>query len=272
MGVLNVTPDSFSDGGQFNSMDAALSRVESMIASGAAIIDIGGESTRPGAKKVSIQEEVDRVCPVLEQVRARFDTIVSVDTSSPGLMSEAIRLGAGMINDVRAFSREGAVQAVMDSASGKGVALCVMHMQGDPASMQKNPSYTSVVEDVLQYLTARIDVLVKAGVSDSRIVLDPGFGFGKSLAHNLDLLNQVHTFCSQGYPVLIGLSRKSMLGAILDKPADQRLMGSIVGAVVAAYQGASIIRVHDVEESRQAMMVVNALRQRLAQHGESDGS
>ncbi len=255
MGVLNVTPDSFSDGGQFTTLDRALYQVEAMIDAGADIIDIGGESTRPGAAKVGEQEEMERVCPVLEQVLSRFDVLVSIDTSTPALMRETIKLGAGMINDVRAFTREGALEAVAD----QDVALCIMHMQGDPQTMQNRPRYASVLDEVKAFLGERVEVLSRAGVAADRIVLDPGFGFGKSLEHNLQLLNHISDFCRMGYPVLVGLSRKSMLGAILNKEVDERMFGSIAGAVIAAYQGAKILRVHDVEETKDAMKVVDAL-------------
>lgn len=255
MGVLNVTPDSFSDGGRFDSLDAAVAQASGMLLDGATIIDVGGESTRPGAAKVSVQEELDRVCPVVEKIMSELDVIVSVDTSTPEVMRAALNLGAGMINDVRAFERPGAIDAVAET----NAMLCVMHMQGDPQTMQENPNYTSVVEDVCAYLDSRAAVLQENGVSSERIVMDPGFGFGKALEHNLALLNQLHKIADRGYVVLAGLSRKSMLGAILDKPVDQRLQGSVAAAVIAAYQGAKIIRVHDVAETVDALKVVDAL-------------
>lgn len=255
MGVLNVTPDSFSDGGEFVSLDTAIAQTDLMIQSGATIIDVGGESTRPGAEAISLQQELDRVCPVVEQMCAQFDTIVSVDTSAPEVMSEAIRLGAGMINDVRAFSRDGAIDAVCDSS----VALCVMHMKGDPESMQKGPVYHSVVDEVTSFLSKRAELLISSGVDKKRILLDPGFGFGKTLEHNLQLLNNIGLICRLGYPVLVGLSRKSMFGAILEKPVNERLYGSLAAATIAAFLGAKIIRVHDVEETKDAMRLVDVL-------------
>lgn len=255
MGVLNVTPDSFSDGGRYSELDAALNQASRMLLEGASIIDVGGESTRPGAQKISIQEELDRVCPVVERVVSELNAIVSVDTSTPEVMREALSLGAGMINDVRAFSREGAVESVVNSDA----MLCVMHMQGEPDSMQNAPCYATVVEEVSDYLCQRATCLQAAGVASNRIVLDPGFGFGKTLEHNLALLNQINVMCELGYPVLVGLSRKSMFGEILNKPVGQRLYASIAGAVLAAYQGARIIRVHDVAETVDALKVVDAL-------------
>lgn len=256
MGVLNVTPDSFSDGGKFNDMDAALVQAQKMLDQGASIIDVGGESTRPGAAKVSLQEELDRVCPVVEKLVSESEAIVSVDTSTPEVMRESLSLGAGMINDVRAFSREGAIDAVAESEA----MLCVMHMQGEPQTMQESPNYQKVVDDVCAYLRGRANALKSHGVESGRIVVDPGFGFGKTLEHNLALLNHVGKILELDYPVLIGLSRKSMFGAILDKPVDQRLYASIAGAVVAAQQGAHIVRVHDVAETADAVRVINALR------------
>lgn len=254
MGVLNVTPDSFSDGGQFATLDSAIQQTELMIKHGASIIDVGGESTRPGAFSVSVQQELDRVCPVVERLGRCFDTVVSVDTSTPEVMSEVIKLGAGMINDVRAFSRTGAVAAVKHSK----VALCVMHMRGDPESMQHRPSYHSVVDEVSAFLQTRAEELSAQGVDKQRIILDPGFGFGKTLKHNMQLLNHIARIRDIGYPVLIGVSRKSMFGEILDKPVDDRLYGSLAAATIAAMQGANIIRAHDVRETKDAMQVVDA--------------
>lgn len=255
MGVLNVTPDSFSDGGKFSSMSAAMNRAEEMILQGASIIDVGGESTRPGASQVTVQEEMDRVCPVVEKLVANFDAVVSVDTSSPELMTESLRLGAGLINDVRAFSRDGAIEAVKNSTAG----LCVMHMKGTPLSMQQSPRYGSVVEEVCGFLKTATEHLISHGVSSSRLLIDPGFGFGKTMQHNLQILNNIHQFRVLGFPVLVGLSRKSMFAEILNKPVDERLFGSLAGAVVAAYQGAKIIRAHDVAETKDVVSVVNAL-------------
>jgi len=255
MGVLNVTPDSFSDGGKFTSLDAATRQAELMISQGASIIDVGGESTRPGAAAISQQQELDRVCQVVERICTRFDTIVSVDTSTPEVMSEAIRLGAGMINDVRAFSRPGAMDAVCNSS----VALCVMHMRGSPESMQNHPVYHSVIDEVSAFLLNRVELLLSRGVDKQRVVIDPGFGFGKTLAHNMQLLNHIDRLCGLGYPVLVGVSRKSMFGEILGKPVNDRLYGSLAAAALAARQGAKIIRAHDVLETKDAMRVVDAI-------------
>lgn len=255
MGVLNVTPDSFSDGGLYNSLDAALLQAEGMVNAGASFIDVGGESTRPGAAAVSLSEELDRVCPVVELIRKNLDVVVSVDTSSPEVMVETVRLGAGLINDVRALQREGAKKAVVDL----GVPVCLMHMKGMPATMQENPQYDSVVDAVEGYLLDRANHLVESGFDAQQIMIDPGFGFGKTLSHNLQLLNAIDRFVSSDYPVLVGVSRKSMIGAILDKPVDERMIGSIAAATIAAYKGASILRVHDVKETVDAMSVVQAL-------------
>jgi len=255
MGVLNVTPDSFSDGGQFTTLSSAMMRAEQMIRQGASIIDVGGESTRPGAAQVSVQEEMDRVCPVVECLVERFDTVVSIDTSTPELMRESIRLGAGLINDVRAFSREGAVDAV----KGASVALCLMHMQGAPVSMQKSPVYISVVDEVCDFLKSTAASMVAQGIGSDRLLVDPGFGFGKTLQHNMQILNSIGRFGELGFPVLVGLSRKSMFSEILNKPIDERLFGSLSGAVIAAYQGAKVIRAHDVGETKDAMRVIDVM-------------
>lgn len=257
MGVLNVTPDSFSDGGRYVSLDAALQQAEAMLLAGATLIDVGGESTRPGAAPVSVQQELDRVCPVVDALCRRFDVIVSVDTSTPAVMRDAIALGAGMINDVRAFQREGAVQAV---ASSQDVALCVMHMQGQPDTMQQAPTYRSVVAEVNDFFRMRVDALRSAGVAATRLVLDPGFGFGKTLEHNYELLANLPMFQAYGFPLLVGVSRKSMIGQVLDKPVDQRLAGSLAAAVLAAERGARIFRVHDVAETVDALRIVEKMQ------------
>jgi len=259
MGVLNATPDSFSDGGRFITPDVALSRAAEMVRQGASIIDVGGESTRPGAKKVSVQEEMDRVCPVVEKIILNCNVIVSVDTSTPQLMAECIKLGVGLVNDVRAFTRDGALEVV----KGSSAALCIMHMQGHPGIMQAGPKYESVIEDVQDFLADRVEVLVKEGVNKERMILDPGFGFGKTLRHNMQLLNNIKLFNDMGCPVLVGLSRKSMFQEILNKPVNERLAGGLAAAVVAAYQGAKIIRTHDVQETVDAMLVLSAMNQSL---------
>lgn len=255
MGVLNVTPDSFSDGGRYDVLDKALARAEEMVLQGASIIDVGGESTRPGAAKVGLQEEMDRVCPVVERLQRELDVVVSVDTSSPEVMAQVLGLGVGLINDVRSFSRDGALEAV----AGSSAALCVMHMQGEPGTMQNAPRYHSVVEEVLAYLEQQAARLIAAGVDRQQIVLDPGFGFGKTLEHNLQLLNGLSMFSAAGYPVLAGLSRKSMIGTILDKPVDERVAGSVAAALIVVQKGAAIVRVHDVAETVDAIKIWEAL-------------
>lgn len=255
MGVLNVTPDSFSDGGRFRDLDNAIGHAGQMISEGASLIDIGGESTRPGAAPVSVQEELDRVCPVVERLVSEFDAVVSVDTSTPEVMREAIRLGCSLVNDVRAFSRPGAIDAVRDT----NVALCVMHMQGEPDSMQQAPRYDAVVDDLKAFFAERIDVLSTSGVCTDRLILDPGFGFGKTLEHNLLLLRNLRDFQAFGLPILVGMSRKSMIGAILGNEVDQRLFGSLSAAVIAAMQGAWIIRAHDVLATVEAIRIVDAV-------------
>ncbi|QCF27390.1 dihydropteroate synthase [Hydrocarboniclastica marina] len=256
MGILNVTPDSFSDGGRYNSLDSALAHAERMMSAGATFIDIGGESTRPGADPVSTEQELNRVCPVVEAIRKNLDVVVSVDTSTPEVMRETARLGAGMINDVRGLQRDGAVKAAADT----GLPVCIMHMQGQPKTMQTAPSYDDPVQDVLNFLKERIAVVEEAGIPRSRLILDPGFGFGKSLVHNLTLLASLRHFLDQKLPVLIGVSRKSMLGEITGRGVDERCAASIAAATLAAWQGAQIFRVHDVAETVDALKVVAALK------------
>ena len=255
MGILNVTPDSFSDGGRFNSLDAALKQAEQMVKDGAAIIDIGGESTRPGADPVSQQQELDRVIPVIEALNKQQDIVLSVDTSTAVVIREAAAVGAHLINDVRALQREGALQAAADS----GLPVCLMHMQGDPQTMQDNPEYSDVVQDVMNFLEQRIEVCEKAGIPRQRILLDPGFGFGKTTEHNYQLLNRLERLLPLDLPLLVGLSRKRMIGAATGcEVADQRVNGSIAGAVISAMKGAKILRVHDVKATADALAVVNA--------------
>ncbi len=255
MGILNVTPDSFSDGGSFNSLDRALFHAERMINQGATLIDVGGESTRPGAAKVSLQEELDRVIPVVEAIHKNLDTIISVDTSTPQVITQSAAVGAGLINDVRALQREGA----LDAAASTNLPICLMHMQGQPDTMQKAPSYDDVVSDIHAFLAERIHACAAVGINKERLILDPGFGFGKALEHNYQLLNQLETFHKLGLPLLVGVSRKTMIGKVLnDCPADQRLMGSVAAAVIAAMKGASILRVHDVAETCDAIKIVEA--------------
>lgn len=262
MGVLNVTPDSFSDGGALHvggslDPDAVLTKVEQMVRAGASVIDVGGESTRPGAAVVSLQEELDRVVPVVAAIAARFDVIISVDTSSPLVMKAAVSEGAGLINDVRALEREGALQM----AASLGVPVCLMHMQGAPDTMQDNPHYADVVVEVAEYLAARARAATAAGIPPSSILVDPGFGFGKALDHNLMLLNQLRRIVDLGFPVLAGLSRKSMIGKILGRDTSDRLAASVALAVMAAERGALIVRCHDVRETVDAMTMLHYVKQ-----------
>ena len=261
MGIVNVTPDSFSDGGELYAnaqldLSKTLKVIEKMLADGADIIDIGGESTRPGAAKVGTQQELDRVVPVLEAVVARFDALVSVDTSTPQVIIEAANKGASLINDVRALSRQGALAA----AAQAKLPVCLMHMQNQPKTMQVEPSYTDVVAEVLAFLAERKANCIDAGIDSKNIILDPGFGFGKTLAHNLTLFNAIEQFVATGHPVLVGVSRKSMIGQMLGlEHTDQRLMGSVALALLAAQRGAAILRVHDVLETNQALKVWQTL-------------
>lgn len=255
MGVLNVTPDSFSDGGRFIGRDAALNQARTMVEAGADCLDIGGESTRPGADPVPVQEEMDRVCPVLEAIRSELDIPVSLDTSAPEVMREGARLGASLINDVRALRREGAVEAARDS----GLPVCIMHMQGEPATMQEQPEYNDdVVSEVLAFLKRRTQELAAAGIGRERIMLDPGFGFGKTLEHNLTLLDRLEAITAEG-PVLVGMSRKSMLGRVTGRDVAQRMPASIAAATVAMMKGAAVVRAHDVPETVDAARLVRAL-------------
>ncbi|MDI9244383.1 dihydropteroate synthase [Marinobacter sp. CHS3-4] len=257
MGVLNVTPDSFSDGGRFNQVDAALARARQMVDDGAAFIDVGGESTRPGATPVPLDEELDRVCPVVEAITRELDVIVSVDTSAPEVMRETVALGAGLINDVRALQRPGAPE---EMAKHK-VPVCVMHIQGEPDYMQDNPSYRNVCQDVSAFLAERLRVLEAAGVEGDRIILDPGFGFGKTVRHNFQLLGALEQLQQLGHPLLVGMSRKSMLGHVTGKEVSERLSASLAAATIAAMKGVSIIRAHDVRETVDAVKVVTAMEE-----------
>lgn len=255
MGILNVTPDSFSDGGRFNQPDAALVQARRMVSDGAAFIDVGGESTRPSSAQISVQEELDRVCPVLEAIAAELDTIISVDTSSPEVITESVRLGAGLINDVRALQQAGAVTAAVKA----NVPVCLMHMKGQPRDMQVKPEYDNVNREVASFLMSRVRLAEEAGVLAHHILLDPGFGFGKNLDHNLELLAAMEQMRTLGYPVLVGLSRKSMLGQITGRGVMERLPASLAAATIAAMKGASIIRTHDVRETVDAVKVVMAM-------------
>lgn len=262
MGILNVTPDSFSDGGRYEKPEAALLQVRHMLADGAAIIDVGGESTRPGATPVSEQEELDRVIPVVARIAREFDVCISVDTSSPRVIAEAAAAGAHLLNDVRALQRPGAVAA----AAATGLPVCLMHMRGEPGNMQAAPRYTDVVAEVMAFLTQRIDAGVAAGISRERLLVDPGFGFGKSYDHNLALLRRLDEFAALGLPVLVGLSRKSMIGQMLanagvPRPIEARMQGSVAAAVLAARKGAKILRVHDVAATADALAVWAAVEE-----------
>lgn len=260
MGVLNVTPDSFSDGGcyftgQKPDIGKALTRAQIMIDEGADIIDIGGESTRPGAAPLTVQQELDRVIPVLEAISKNLSVVISIDTSSPEVMLESARAGAGMINDVRALRRPGALQAMAQL----DLPICLMHIQGEPETMQNKPEYLNVVEEVQYFLRKRVRACEEAGIKRSRLLIDPGFGFGKSLEHNLQLLNQLGQFQSLELPVLVGLSRKSMIGQALGRPVEERLYGSLALAVLAVDRGASIIRCHDVRATVDAVQMAAAV-------------
>jgi dihydropteroate synthase len=254
MGILNVTPDSFSDGGRFLDRDRAIAHARAMLAEGADLIDVGGESTRPGAAPVPEAEEIDRVVPVIEAL-AGDGALVSVDTMKPAVMRAAIAAGASMVNDVRALREAGAVEAVAQS----GVAVCLMHMRGTPASMQEAPEYVDVVADVRGFLMSRAGVCEAAGIARERIVLDPGFGFGKTRAHNMTLLARLGEIAALGYPVLAGLSRKSTLGAITGRAEDGRVAASVAAALIAVERGASILRVHDVPQTVDALKVLDAV-------------
>lgn len=260
MGILNTTPDSFSDGGSYYRdgrlvLDLALARARQMLAEGADMIDVGGESTRPGSTPVSEAEELDRVVPVVEALVKELGALVSVDTSSPEVIRETAQAGAGLINDVRALQKGGALEA----AAATGLPVCLMHMQGTPETMQTHPRYDDPVEDVKSFLNTRVDACQAAGITADRILLDPGFGFGKTLAHNLSLLRRLNEFTSMGFPVLVGLSRKSMLGKLLGREVDERLPGSLALALASVQRGATVIRVHDVAATRDVLAVQAAL-------------
>lgn len=257
MGILNITPDSFSDGGQYNSLDAALRRAERMLEAGAGILDVGGESTRPGAQEVSVQQELDRVAPLVERLVREFDALVSVDTSTPRVMTEAARLGAGLLNDVRALQREGALQA----AAATGLPVCLMHMRGEPRNMQDAPHYEDVAVEVLEFLRQRVQACEQAGIERGRLIVDPGFGLPKNLSHNLELFHRMKELAVIQLPLLVGVSRKSMIGQILDRPVDARLYGSLALAVMALERGAWILRVHDVAETMDAVRIYQAVQQ-----------
>ncbi|WMQ74444.1 MAG: Dihydropteroate synthase [Sodalis sp.] len=254
MGILNVTPDSFSDGGKYQHLAAAIDHAAAMLHAGAAIIDIGGESTRPGAETVSAEEEAARVVPVVAALAQRFDTFISVDTSKALVMRESAAAGAHLINDVRSLSEPGALAA----AAASQLHVCLMHMQGDPSTMQQAPHYENVLSEIEAYFVQQIERCEAAGITKDRLLLDPGFGFGKRLKHNYRLLAKLGNFHHLGLPLLVGMSRKSMIGQLLGIPPEQRVTGSVACAVIAALQGAQIIRVHDVKQTVEAMRVVQA--------------
>jgi dihydropteroate synthase len=257
MGVLNVTADSFSDGGRFRHLDAALAHGAALVAEGAAIVDVGGESTRPGAEPVGLQEELDRVVPVVEALASRLGAVISVDTMKPEVMTEAVKAGAGLINDVLALRAPGA----LDSAAASGAAVCLMHMQGTPRTMQTEPDYDDVAGEVGRFLHARAAACEAAGIAADRICIDPGFGFGKNLEHNLQLLAALPRLTAGRWPVLVGLSRKSMLGKLTGRAVTDRLAGSVALATIATLHGARIVRAHDVAATRDAVAVAWAARQ-----------
>ena len=266
MGVLNVTPDSFSDGGQLYrdgrvDTDVLLARAEQMLAEGADILDVGGESTRPGAPAVSEAEELDRVVTAVEALAQHCDTIISVDTSTPSVMTESARCGAGLLNDVRGFRRPQALQAAADS----GLALCVMHMQGEPGTMQTAPAYSDVVQDISEFLSLRLADMGAVGIDLDRVVIDPGFGFGKTAEQNFELLARLEALCKQRQPVLVGLSRKSMISSVLDRPPEQRMVASVALALMAVERGARIVRVHDVAATFDALSMWQTIRHTLSQ-------
>lgn len=256
MGILNVTPDSFSDGGQHASVDAALRHAAAMVVAGATLIDVGGESTRPGASIVSPIEELERVAPVVEAIARELDVIISVDTSTPAVIRETARLGAGLINDVRSLSRDGA----LDAAAYSGLPVCLMHMRGEPGDMQNDPRYDDVTSEVVSFLRGRMEVCLAAGIPDDRIVLDPGFGFAKTLSHNLHLFNRLEQLHVLGRPLLVGVSRKSMVGQVLQRDVAHRLYGSLALAALAVVKGAGILRVHDVAETVDVVRMIAAVQ------------
>jgi dihydropteroate synthase len=255
MGILNVTPDSFSDGGRFHSLDKALQHALQMQQQGADIIDIGGESTRPGAVAVSLDEELNRVIPVIEKIRQHSDVAISIDTSKPELMQAAIFAGANIVNDVNALQAKGALEV----CARHQIPVCIMHKQGVPQTMQDNPQYSNVVAEIRQYLEIRANACIAAGIKQKNIIIDPGFGFGKTLENNLSLLKEMDQLCAMEYPVLVGVSRKSMFGQLLDKEVNERLVASVAAVVIAYQKGARFFRVHDVAETCDALKLCEAV-------------
>ncbi|RMS30096.1 Dihydropteroate synthase [Pseudomonas ficuserectae] len=256
MGILNATPDSFSDGGRYSQLDAALRHAEAMVQAGATLIDVGGESTRPGARPVSASEEVERVAPVVEVIARELDVIISVDTSTPEVMLATAGLGAGLINDVRSLQRPGALEA----AASTGLPVCLMHMLGEPGTMQDDPYYDDLVGEVGAFLLERINQCAAAGIDQQKIILDPGFGFAKTLEHNLSLFKHMEALHALGQPLLVGVSRKSMIGAVLGRPVDQRLSGGLALAALAMTKGGRILRVHDVAETADVVRMIAAVQ------------
>ncbi|OIQ25218.1 dihydropteroate synthase [uncultured Vibrio sp.] len=259
MGILNVTPDSFSDGGQFSTLERALAQAEKMIEVGVSIIDIGGESTRPGAPNVSLDEELSRVIPIIEAIRKEHDVWISIDTSKAVVMEKAIAAGADIINDVRALQEPGALEV----AAKAQVPVCLMHMQGQPRTMQTAPSYQDIFDDISAFLTERVDACKAVGISESQLILDPGFGFGKTLEHNYHLLAHLEQFHQLGMPILAGMSRKSMIFRLLDKEPSDCTIASVTCATIAALKGAQILRVHDVDETLEAMKIISMMNQNV---------
>ena len=255
MGILNVTPDSFSDGGRYGQRDAALRHAEAMLQAGATLIDVGGESTRPGARAVSPVEELERVAPVVEAIACELDVIISVDTSTPAVIRETARLGAGLINDVRSLQRDGALDAAADS----GLPVCLMHMRGEPTTMQQNPQYPDVVAEVREFLLERLAACSAAGIGAERVIFDPGFGFAKTLEHNLSLFKHLQALHELGRPLLVGVSRKSMIGKVLGHEVGERLYGSLALAALALSKGAHILRVHDVAQTVDVVRMIAAV-------------
>lgn len=257
MGILNVTPDSFSDGGLFISPEKALAQARRMVSDGARIIDVGGESTRPGAAEVDTESELARVVPVIEAISGELDVIISIDTSKPEVMRAAVAAGAGLINDVRALQAPGAMTAAQELR----VPVCLMHMLGEPRTMQQRPHYQDVVADVRTFLAQRIEACAAAGISGDRLIIDPGFGFGKSVAHNLQLVQRLKEFTTLDQPILMGVSRKSTIGAVLNREVGDRLIGSVVLATICAQSAANILRVHDVAATVDALKLLDAIKQ-----------
>jgi dihydropteroate synthase len=256
MGVLNVTPDSFSDGGQYVAIEKAIERAKIMAAQGADIIDIGGESTRPGSNPATVKEELGRVIPIIKEINKEISLPISIDTSKPEVMEKAVIAGASMINDVSALSADGAISM----ASSLGVKVCLMHMKGKPRTMQDSPTYDDVIDELKTFFSKRISDCVMSGIKNENIIIDPGFGFGKTLNHNLEILKRLREFSSLKLPIMVGISRKSMIGSLLNnRPVDGRIIGSVTAALVAVQNGASIVRVHDVLETRDALDILESV-------------